>query len=634
MSSDRLYAFGPFRLDAGKRLLWRGDEPVLLTPKLIDTLLALVENGGRGVSKDELMRRVWGDSIVEEGGLARNVSMLRKALGESPTEHQYIVTIPGEGYRFVARVKELQAEAFAPAQMQTVAVNNEEVLAAAEARHAITSALVHHRGLTFLLACAALIGLALLLSYLWPKRSQPLAPVKSVAVLPFKPLVGESRDEALQLGMTDTLITKLSSVRQVVVRPTSAVRKYADPAQDPVTAGKELMVESVLDGTIQKAGDQVRITVRLVRVSDGMPLWSGKFDEKFTDILAVQDSISARVAEALALRLTGHERSLLTKRHTGNAEAYRAYVMGRYFWNKRTIESLEKSVEYFRQAIDLDPSYAQAYAALADSYAVFGVYNVLPPKEAAPKAKAAAMKAVELDDTVAEAHASLAVAHVAEGDGAGAEREFRRAIQLNPNYATARQWYSECLTAMGRHDDAIAEMKRALEIDPLSLIINAGLGQSFHAAGRPEPALEQLRKTLEMDQNFYVAHVFLGQVYEQVAKTSEAIAEYRKARLLTDHPWVLANLGHALAVTGRKGEARRLLGELKRRAKQRYTSPTYIGVIYGGLADTDQAFMWLERAYEKRDPELVAFVRLNPQFRYLHSDPRFVDLMRRVGLPQ
>jgi len=454
-------------------------------------------------------------------------------------------------------------------------------------------------------------------------------------VLPFKPLVAETRDEALELGMADTLINNLSSIKQVTVRPLSAVRQYKSLEQDAAAAGREQNVDAVLDGSIQKAGDKIRLTVRLVRVADGGEIWSERFDEKLTDIFAVQDSVSRKVSDLLAVTLTGEEKTRLTKRHTGDVEAYRIYLMGRYHLSRLTDDGFRKGRDFFQQAIDKDPNYALAYAGLADAYNRLGGWNVLPPGESFPSARAAALKALELDEQLAEAHTMLgSVKFFYDWDWSSAERELRRANEINPNYADGHQMYSYFLSVMGRLDEAMTEMRRAQELDPLSIEKLGGLGEILFYQRRFDQAIEQCRKTLEMDPNSGFAHWAIGNVYVKKGQFAEAIAEYQKAIPLSgDSPDEPASLAYALALSGKRREALQVIDELKERSQRSYISPTQVAIIYSGLGDKDQAFAWLNKAYEGRDFILV-YLKVDPSFDSLRSDPRFADLQRRVGLPQ
>ena len=451
-------------------------------------------------------------------------------------------------------------------------------------------------------------------------------------MLPFKPISTEGRDETLELGMADALITKLSNISRLVVRSTSSVRKYTGLEPDPVAAGRELRVESVLEGNVQRVGDRIRVTARLVSVEDGRAFWTYQCDENCTDIFAVQDSISEKIAGALALKLTGEERILLAKRYTQNMEAYQLYIRGRFFWNKRTGEGLKKAIDYFQQAIERDPNYALAYAGLADSYNVLMSLGLIPPQDAYAKVEAAATEALKIDDTLAEAHASLAWLRFEKWDWPGAEKAFKRAIELNPNYATAHQWYAEYLTARGRFDEAIAEIRRAQQIEPASLIINAILAQTYWFAGQYDEAIEQCRRTLEMDPNFELTHEYLGRAYTQKGMYEEAIAEFKKeTQLGAQGTW--AEMGITYARSGNRGKALKALGELDALSKRMYFSPYLVAGIYAGLGEKEQAFKWLQRSYDGHEVWLT-WLKVDPVLDSLRSDPRFQDLLRRVGLAQ
>jgi len=578
------YEFGPFRLDVAERLLLRDGEPMLLAPKAFDTLLVLVANCGRILRKDDLLKAVWPETIVEENNLSQYISALRKALGDDPNGHRYIETVPKLGYRFVARV-----------------IDAREVLAE-EQTGAKESA-----------------------------RSEG-APVRFIAVLPFKYLGGEGGDEYLGLGIADAIITRLSNLRQIVVRPTSSVRKYASLAQNPIAAGRELRVEAVLEGNIQRAGNRIRATVQLISVRDEAPLWAEKFDVEFGDIFTVEDTASEYVARALIMKLTSKERELLTKRYTEDSEAYQLYLKGRYYWNKRSQGGLRAASSYFQQAIDKDPSYALAFAGLADCYNLHSYYGEFPPRESFPKAKAASTRALEIDDGLAEAHTSLAFVRAwYDWDWLAAESEFQRALELNPNYATAHHWYALFLMAMERPSEALEEIKRAHEIDPLSLPINRDVGLVYYRARHCDRAIEQYLKTIEMDPGFWSAHQHLGWAYEQKAMYEEAIAELNHAIASAgDRVRILADLGHVYAVSGRRKEAEKALAELTGQSTQHYVSPYEIAVIYTGLEERDRAFEWLDQACLERSGWLI-YLKVEPMLDSLRADPKFRDLLLRVG---
>jgi serine/threonine protein kinase/TolB-like protein/Flp pilus assembly protein TadD len=454
-----------------------------------------------------------------------------------------------------------------------------------------------------------------------------------IAVLPFKPISAQSRDPYLELGMADALITKLSRIRRLVVRPTSAVRKYTELEQDPVAAGREQGVEAVLDANVQELGDRIQVTVRLVSVKDGRALWTGAFETKSTDRFLLQNAIAEQITRALALKLTPEEKERLAKHDTQDATAYQLYQKGRYFWNRRTEDDLKEGIEYFRQAIDRDPNYALAYAGLADSYAVLGIFETLPSREAFSKAKEAALNALAIDDTLAEAYTSLACALQSyDWDWPGAERAYKRALALNPNYATAHHWYSNYLDALGRTEEALAEMQRAQALDPRSLIITSSIGLVLYHARRYDQAIEQYRKAIEMDRTFARAHWFLGLAYEQKAMFKEAVTEFQEATRFGISPFTIAALGHAYALSSRKGDAQQMLNQLIAMSKQRYISPYAIATVYLGLGEKEQALAWLEKAYEDRS-EVFVWLKVEPLLDSLRSDPRFADLLRRIGFP-
>lgn len=645
---SHLYEFGPFRLDTVNRLLRRGGEVIVLKPKVFDTLLALVERSGYVLGKDDLMRIVWPDTVVEENNLSQNISAIRKALGEDKTSERYIETVPRRGYRFVAGVRELAGEETGlivekHTTARLIIEERAEGFAAGGEKDRRVSTPSPHRRPRLSRTVIAVGAGALLLAAVafWvtnrPGPDETGGRVKFIAVLPFKPLNVEAGDEYLGLGMADTLITRLSNVSRLIVRPTSAVRKYAAQEADPVAAGRELGVESVLEGTIQKVGDRVRVNVQLVSVRDAVPLWADKFDEDFTDILAVEDAISARVAGALTLRLTGDEQELLAKHYTEDTEAHQAYLKGRFYWNKRTEETLRKGIEYFEQAVAKDPGYALAYAGLADSYILLGSFGLLPPKACYPRAQAAAQQALALDDALAEAHTSLGfVKYYFDWDWAGGEREFRRAIELNPNYPTGHHWYALYLATAGRMDEAIAEIRRAQKLDPVSLIINTDVGVVFFCARQFDQAIEQYRRALEMDPNFYHAHRLLRMVYEQKGMLEEALTEHLRESALAgkndrETREEIAALKRAYAESGWKGYWQKRLDELKAQSKKKYVSPYAIAREYALLGDRDQAFTWLEKAYQDRVPEL-SNLKAAPAFDGLRSDPRHADLLRRIGM--
>ncbi|HLL16097.1 MAG TPA: winged helix-turn-helix domain-containing protein [Pyrinomonadaceae bacterium] len=664
----RFYEFGQFRLDASDGQLWLGGEEVPLTHKALKVLTLLVESGGRLVEKDELIGRVWPDAIVEENRLADNVSTLRKALGDDPKAPQYIKTVQGRGYRFLADVRRCGEEGFGlppPAQVvltarstRTQIVIEEEVPDFTAAKQDSTqtggdaatallpAARVNGRSRLFAAACVACVALAALAAAAYYFRRAP-APVpggtqqfRSLAVLPLRQLGAFSGDdEYLGQGLADALITKLSNVRQIVVRPTSAVLKYGVPGAarpDLVAVAREQQVDAVLDGSFQRAGERLRVTVQLVRAADGSPLWAETFDERLTDIFAVQDAISARVTGALRLKLSEEEEGRVARKYTENTEAYRLYLLGRFFWNKRTAQGFERAADYYRQAVAADPDYALAHAGLAETYVLLPNWLDTPPDEAYPAAERAAMRALELDPRLAEAYTALASVKIYHHrDWAGAGADYRRAIELNPNYATARQWYSEWLAMTGRLEEAVAEGALAQRLDPLSPIITFEHGVMLYFAGRLEDAEAQMRKALELHSGMFRPHVFLSRIYfdrglieRSVKERALLLAQGDEARRARYEATLLA----AYRAGGREGYLRRqvelcALPEMHHdhRVGGRVESCARLG-------DKDCAFAALDEAERVRHP-IVDLIKVDPYFDSLRSDPRYAELMRRLKLP-
>jgi DNA-binding winged helix-turn-helix (wHTH) protein/TolB-like protein/Flp pilus assembly protein TadD len=605
------YAFGPFLLDTRERRLLRDGEVVPLTPKALDLLQVLVENQGHLLLKEELLQRVWPDTIVEENNLTVTISALRKALGEGSMNREYIETVPRRGYRFVADLG-------APAEPAEAAPSARERRTRDFARGAI------------LLAAFAGVGAV---AWMWKRPTPPVvAGMRSMAVLPFRSLTNDG--EHLGLGMADALITRLGGTKLLLVRSTGAVQKYTAPGLDPVAAGRDLEVDTVLEGSVQTAGDRLRTTVRLLRVSDGSTLWAGTFDERMTGVFAVQDAISQRVAAALALELTDEHRSLLTRRDTSDSGAYQLYLKGRFFWNKRSRDGFERGAAYFRQAVEKDPAYARAYAGLADSYIGMTYYQYASPQTSMPLARAAALKALEIDDSLAEAYVSLA--HVKtnyEWDWVEAERLFTRAITLAPDYATAHQWYGiHYLTPMGRLEEALAETRRARQLEPLSAVYNAFVGATLYFARRHDEAIEECRKTVELHPDFGVAHWYLGRAYLQKGRHQEALAELQKAVTLSGgSPLMKGTLGVGYAVAGDRAAAKGTLEELETLRAESYASALDIATIHVALGDHERAFRWLDQAAADRAFHLI-YLKVWPELDPLRPDPRFKALVQRLGL--
>ncbi len=480
-------------------------------------------------------------------------------------------------------------------------------------------------------AGAAVLLLAVAAFLLWRATAQ--GPIESLAVLPFVNVTADPNTEYLSDGITENLINSFSQFPGLRVVPRTLAFAYKGRQIDPRNAGRELNVRAVLMGRVMQRGDSLNIQAELVDVREVSQLWGRQYNRRLSDILSVQEDIAGEVSQKLRLKPTVEHQQRLARRSTENTEAYQAYLKGRYYWNRRTEQTLKRAIEYFQQAIDIDPGYARAHAGLADCYAVYSEYEVESPRESGPKAGAAAAKALEIDDTLAEPHTSLAFSKVQyEWDWAGAEREFRRSIELDPNYATAHQWYSIYLTAIGRTAQALASVRRAQELDPLSLAITSQVGQALHLARRYDEAIEQIRKALEMDPNFARGHLFLGMPYEQKLMYQEALAEHEKALELSGgSPLALGALGHAYAVSGQRGKALKTLADLRELSRHRYVAPFDSAVVYAGLADKERTFEWLEKAFDDRSSRMK-FLNVDPRFDPLRSDPRFASLLRRMGL--
>ena len=650
MKSQRphTYEFGPFRLNPAEGQLLRNDEAVTLTPKAFEALVILVENQGHLIEKEDLMKALWPDTFVDEANLAHHVWRLRKALEDSKDGGRYIETVPKRGYRFVAPVKSLDGlttEAIVEQHTITRLVLERETEDEGEYVEPTLDAPSHRRktfsGNKTTALVTGLCVVALLAGTAYLKFRSDSTPLKAaasspttLAVLPFKPLNGESGDAALAMGMTDALITRLSNVKELTVRPTSAVMKYSSADGDSLIAARELRVESVLDGRVQRADDRIRITVQLIQ-SDGKPLWAETFDENYSNLFALEDSLSQKVARALALRLNPAEASRIQQHYTNNIEAYNSYLRGRYQMNLAA-EGAIKAAASFKEAIDKDPKFALAYAGLADAHSALGFMGIdlKTPGEQFIKAKAAALKALELDDSLADAHVSLAnVLFSYEWNWPEAEKEFKRAIELNPNLAEAHHWYSGYLQAMTRWDEALAEIKRAQELNPLSLTICFHYGLCLFGMGHDEEALVQYRRALDMDPTTGASGSNWGiaMIYVKRGMYEEAIREIEEANRKDPRPaFRLAEIAEFYARAGKRKEAEEKLEQLLRLRKEQFVSPISLAGIYGALGEKDRAFYWLNTAIDEKEI-LVVYLRAM-ELGDLRADPRYQLALHRVGL--
>jgi len=616
--------------------------------KLLEILL---EHPGEVVTREELRSRVWPKESFGDFDQALNIAIgkLRSALGDSAENPRFIETLPKRGYRFIADVSIVDADTglkrAASADRDLPGSDRESPEHKTESGHRVPDAgptlapLTSKRGLwptrRILVASALLIIVSLPILAVWLFRSRERAPVgiRSLAVLPLDNLSGDASQNYFADGMTDELITDLAQISALRVISRTSVMVYKGARKPLPQIARELNVDAVVEGTVLRSGDQVRITAQLIEASTDKHLWSHSYEGDLRDTLTLQRKVASAIADQIRINLTPQEQAALKSVRAVNPEAYESYLKGRYFWNKRTANGLKVALAYFKQAIEEDPKYAPAYSGLADTYALLGdwQYAVMPPKEAFPKAKAAAIEALELDSTLGEAHNSLAfVLDGFDWDFDSAGKEFQRAIELNPGYATAHHWYAWHLSLLGRYDEAIAEMRKAENLDPLSLIINADLAELLVLAHSYDESIQQSRKTIEMDPNFALAHNQLGQAYLQKQMYDQAIAELQRAGELSGgSPTSIANLARAYVASGKKSEAVKLLGDLKKRSNPGYSNASEIAMIYASLGDTDQAMNWLEKGYEERfNPGVL----LRPGFDPLRSDSRFQNLVHRVGL--
>ena len=630
------YDFGRFRLKTAERILLREGELVPLTPKVFDILITLVENRGHVVAKDDLMKRVWPSTYVEEGNLTQNISLLRKALGETAGGVQFIETVPRRGYRFVADINEswdgagsngpADVPAPVPVEAETIPHQDSSTSTPVVSIPAGASrfALFRRRPAVAAVLAAVMIGIVGLVFFTTWGKAEPGDAIGSIAVLPF---VDESSDPDAQYindKIAESLINSLSKLPQLRVVPRSVVAAYKGREIDPRKVGQELNVRAVVTGRMRRHGDIISIQADLIDLQNVAQLWGQHYDHKMSDVLLVQDDISRDIFENLRLKLNVEEKKQL--------EAYGLYLKGRNAWNKRTGDALLQAIDYFNQALKIDPNNSASYAGLADCYNMLVVYGRLEPRDGFPKAKEAALKALEMDASSAEAHTSLAFIHFRwDWDRAATEREFQTAIRLKPGYAPAHQWYSSYLIAVERFDEAIAEAKRTAELEPLSFVASSHLGWIYYLAGKNDAAIEQCKRILELDPNSFPARRYLGLAYEAKGMYAEAIAEFQTGVKLSGSPLMLGLLGHAYAASGKTVEAKQVLTDLQQLQDQRYVSPYTVAAIYAGLGDKDQAFKWLDTAVEKRDIWLMN-LKVDPVFAKLRSERKFTDILARIRL--
>jgi len=642
--SHQTHSFGEFTLDLTRGCLLRGHDEIKLRPKSFETLKYLVENSGRLITKDELIHAVWVDTAVTDDSLVKCLKDIRHALSDEA--QQIIKTVPRRGYIFDKEVTDNASTAQVStyteetAGVQVIieeganghgdagALRRENAIALPPAQSTIgylIAAIKQHRRWSALLGVLTLAVAAAAIVYF----TRPVEKIDSMAVMPFVNVSGDPNTDYVSEGISESITNNLSPLLNV--SSVASVLRYKGKQTDPRVVGHELNVQALLMARILQHGDDVSISAELIDARDNHRLWGQQYNSKMTNIVALQEKFSRDISEKLRPRQGGTEQKQFPKKYTDSNEALDAYWKGSYHRRKLTPQELQESIRYFNRAIELDPNFAQAYAGLADSYSVLGARGTLSPMEAYPKVVAAAARALELDDTLPEAHYAQAKVKRDEWDLVGFEKELKRAIELNGNYAEAHHNYSHLLIALGRPAESLSESKRLLEIDPLDLTWNAHLGWYYLVMRQYDQAIEKFLGTLGMGENFW-AHYYLGQAYEQTGRYEEAISEFKKAIPLSKgNPEAAAALGHAYAVSGQEDEARKVLEELNDDSKHRYVSPDYKALIYAGLGDKNAAFVQLQKAYDEHAGQLI-YVNVDQRFDSLHSDPRFQELCRRVGL--
>jgi TolB-like protein/DNA-binding winged helix-turn-helix (wHTH) protein/Flp pilus assembly protein TadD len=634
--------FGSFQVsfDAGE--IRKEGLRIRVQQQPLKLLQILLERPGEVVSREHLRNQLWANESFGDFDQAVNIAIgkLRNALGDSAENPRFVETLPKRGYRFIAEVSLLrsndQTEGLASVSMGSPADGS----AATELQSAppITRspddppAVQLWTARRIIVLCLATSIFVTLLIFAWVRRPTG---IRSLAVLPLENFSGDASQDYFADGMTDELITDLAQIRALRVVSRTSVMTYKGTHKPLPEIARDLNVDAVVEGSVSRSGDRVRITAQLIQLPADKHLWAKSYEGNLSDTLAVQNQVARAIADEIRIEITPEEQVALKRAKKIDPEAYEAYLRGRYFWNKRTADGLERAVDYFNQAIARDPNYAAAYSGLADTYALLGdwEYSAMSPKEAMPKALSAARKALQLDDSLGEAHASLAFC--LEGfdwDFVAAEKEFQRAIDLNPGYATAHHWYAWHLSLVGRNKEAIAEMEKAVSLDPVSTVVNADLAELLLIARLPDESILQSRKTIELNPGFAFAHNQLAQAYIQKQMFGAAIAELQEAiRLGGKSPIFVANLARAYAGSNQKAEATALLNDLRMRSDPKSPLVVEIAMIYVALGDKDQAMTWLEKGVEERfNPGVLE----RPCFDELRSDPRFQDLARLIGLPQ
>jgi TolB-like protein/DNA-binding winged helix-turn-helix (wHTH) protein/Flp pilus assembly protein TadD len=633
----RRVRFGVFEVDLRSGELRKGGSKVRLQAQPFQVLALLLERRGDTVTRDEIRNQLWGaGTFVDfDHGLNKAINKIRETLGDSAVSPRFIETVARRGYRFIADVTMAEDVPAATAGLPAddLVPENQQPQYPALPAHPADPARSSRWPTSTLAGLALTLTALVLVVWGFESRGRSSSPIRSLAVLPLENLSGDASQEYFADGMTDELIATLGQITTVRVISRTSVMPYKRVRKPLPEIARELNVDAVVEGTVMRSGGQVRITAQLIEALADKHVWSESYQGDLRDALTLQHRVALAIARQVQVNVNPKEQVARKNERAVDPDAREAYLKGRYFWNKRTADGLKTAQEYFDLAVAKDPNYAQAYSGLADTYALLGdwQYAVMPPEAALPRAKAAALKALELDDQLGEAHTSLAFCLDGfDWNFESAEREFRKGVELNPSYATAHHWYAWHLILVGRDREALAEMRQAESLDPLSLIINADLAELLLIAHLPDESIQQSRKTIQMDSNFSLAHNQLGQAYLQKGLNDEAIVELQQAaRSSRGSATATANLARAYAVSGRREEAVHLLSDLKSRSKPGASNASEIAAIYAALGDRDQGMTWLERGYDERfNPGVLLRPGLDP----LRADRRFQALERRVGL--
>jgi TolB-like protein/DNA-binding winged helix-turn-helix (wHTH) protein/tetratricopeptide (TPR) repeat protein len=617
------YRFLEFELSDEDFTLTRGGQRTALEPKALRALTLLVSRAGHLVDKQELLSSVWPDTFVEENTLTRIIAILRRELGDSSRDSKIIETVPTRGYRFIAPVEIL------PAQSQNGNAASASVMLASQAVLPTDKARRPNVRWLLLIACLILVAL----TDLWIRhRHQQAAPIRSLAVLPLDDLSPGTREEYFADGMTDELITELAKIPNLRVVSRTSVMQNKGARKPLAQLARELNVDAVVEGSVVRSGDRVRITAQLIDTRSDKHLWAQSFEGPAGDVLTLQDDVAREIASQTRTVLTPAARAELTSAKHIDPEAHDAYLKGRYYWNKRTVDGLQKGAIYFQQAIEKDPAYAAAYSGLADCNSGLAWHGFVSPDIALPKAQAAVLKAIELDPQSAEAHASLGLLLDHKWDWPGAEAEFKRALQLDPQYANAHHWYGDYLSIKGRHAEALLQARQALELDPLNLMIGTWVALRYYLARKYDLAIEQSRRTIALDQNFAAAHLVLGDSYVQAGLLKQGLAELQLAATLSGgSPLYLAQVAVAQAAAGKSTEALRIVAQLRKASRESYVSPYGLAQIYASLNNKEQTFKWLEAAYDDH-AVWMSYLAVDPVFDRFREDRRFQDFLGRLSL--